>query len=42
MSVTQTVDIPLSRRLIINVPPEVPTGKVILTFTPASDDAFAQ
>jgi hypothetical protein len=34
MSITQTVEIPASRRLIIDVPPEVPTGQVILTFTP--------
>ena len=31
MTVTQTVDIPADRR--ITVPTEVPTGKVILTFT---------
>jgi hypothetical protein len=36
MSVTQTVEIPVSHRLIIDVPPEVPAGSVILTFTPAS------
>jgi len=35
MSVTQTVDIPNSRRLTINVPGDVPTGRTILTFTPA-------
>ena len=35
MSVTQTVEVPESRRLVINVPPEVPAGPVILTFTPA-------
>jgi len=35
MSVTQTVDIPDSRRLTIDVPSEVPTGRTILTFTPA-------
>jgi len=34
MSVTQTVEIPANRRLIIDVPREVPTGPVILTFTP--------
>ena len=32
MTITQTVDIPASRR--ITVPPEVPTGKAVLTFTP--------
>ena len=33
MTITQTVDIPASRR--ITVPREVPTGPVIITFTPA-------
>ena len=37
MSVTQTVDIPASHRLIIDVPREVPAGRVVLTFTPAVD-----
>ena len=36
MTITQTVDIPDSHRLVIDVPPEVPAGKVILSFTPAS------
>ena len=36
MTVTQTVKIPASRRLTIDVPREVPTGAVILAFTPAS------
>ena len=31
MTVTQTIDIPADRR--ITVPKEVPTGKVILSFT---------
>ena len=35
MSVTQTVEIPASHRLTIDVPREVPAGQVILTFTPA-------
>ena len=35
MTITQTVDIPASHRLTIDVPPEVPTGPVILSFTPA-------
>jgi hypothetical protein len=34
MSITQTVDIPASHRLTIDVPREVPEGPVILTFTP--------
>jgi hypothetical protein len=36
MSVTQTIEIPASHRLTIDVPREVPTGPVVLTFTPAS------
>ena len=34
MTITQTVTVPESRRLIIDVPPEVPTGTVVLAFTP--------
>jgi len=34
MSITQTVEIPVNHKLTIDVPPEVPTGPVILTFTP--------
>ena len=34
MSITQTVEIPVNHRLTIDVPPEVPAGPVILTFTP--------
>jgi hypothetical protein len=34
MVITQTVEIPSSRHLIIDVPHEVPVGPVILTFTP--------
>jgi hypothetical protein len=37
MTVTQTVEIPDSHRLTIDVPREVPAGKVILAFTPAED-----
>ena len=33
MVITQTVEIPSDRRLIIDVPSEIPTGQVILTFT---------
>ena len=35
MIITQTVEIPADRRLTIEVPKEVPEGRVILTFTPA-------
>jgi len=41
MIVTQTVEISDTRRLIIDVPSAVPTGRVILTFTPA-DTAKAE
>ena len=34
MNIEQTVEIPPSRRLYVDVPPEIPTGKAILTFTP--------
>jgi hypothetical protein len=37
MSVTQTVEVPASHRLTIDVPREVPAGPVILTFTPKTD-----
>ena len=36
MRIEQTVEIPSSRRLFVDVPREVPVGKAILTFTPAS------
>ncbi|MHC6201884.1 hypothetical protein ACYULU_01665 [Breznakiellaceae bacterium SP9] len=34
MTIEQTVDIPASRRLTIDVPSDIPVGPVILTFTP--------
>jgi len=43
MSITQTVEVPASHRLTVDVPPEIPAGRVILTFTPAidsTDDSF--
>jgi len=42
MSITQTVEIPANRRLTIDVPREVPTGSVILTFTPREVPAKEQ
>jgi hypothetical protein len=35
MVLTQTVNIPASHRLTIDVPREVPEGPAVLTFTPA-------
>jgi len=37
MTITQTVDIPASRRLTIDVPPEVPAGRTILVFKPVAE-----
>ena len=37
MTITQTVDIPADRRITLEVPPQIPVGSVILTFTPAAD-----
>jgi len=39
MAITKTVNIPPSRRLVIDVPSEVPEGPVILTFTSATAQA---
>jgi hypothetical protein len=36
MSVTQTVEIPVSHRLTIDVPPEVPAGRAEIIFFPVS------
>jgi hypothetical protein len=38
MSITQTVEVPASRQLTIDVPREIPPGPVILTFTPKTAD----
>ncbi|MHC6202977.1 hypothetical protein ACYULU_07265 [Breznakiellaceae bacterium SP9] len=43
MTIEQTVEIPPSHRLTIDVPPEIPTGRVRLTFSPetkASGNGF--
>ena len=39
MTFEQTIEIPESRRITIDVPPQVPLGTVILTFTPANETA---
>jgi len=41
MAITQTVEVPADRRITLEVPREVPTGQVILTFTPAQPSAKA-
>jgi hypothetical protein len=42
MRIEQTIEIPADRRIVIDVPPEIPMGRVILTFTPAADRAPEQ
>ena len=42
MTITQTVEIPVSHRLTIDVPREIPTGSVILTFTPAKAERIKE
>ena len=37
MTITQTVDIPADRRLVIDVPREIPAGRAIIAFTPADE-----
>ena len=39
MTITQTIDVPADRRITLEVPPQIPAGPVILTFTPAADSA---
>jgi hypothetical protein len=41
MTITQTVEIPASRRLTIDLPCEIPVGRVILAFTPAAEPKAA-
>jgi len=36
MTITQTIEIPADRRITLEIPREIQTGPVILTFTPAS------
>jgi len=39
MSVMQTVEVPANHRLIVDIPREIPTGPVVLTFTPTTADS---
>ena len=34
MTIEQTIEVPINHRLIIDVPPEIPAGPVVLTFRP--------
>ena len=38
MTITQTVEIPADRRLVIDVPQEIPQGKVVLILKPLTDE----
>jgi hypothetical protein len=42
MTITQTVDIPADRRIILEVPREVPPGKTVLAFFPAHNPDTAR
>jgi hypothetical protein len=42
MIIEQTIEVPANRRLTLDVPPEIPVGKVILTFTPALEGSSAE
>jgi len=35
MTITQTIEVPSNRHITLKVPQEIPTGAVILSFTPA-------
>ena len=37
MTITQTVDIPVDRRITLEVPSEIPAGRTIIAFTPAHE-----
>ena len=39
MTITQTIDIPTDRRLVIDVPHEIPAGKTIIAFTPVDESS---
>ena len=36
MTVEQTIEIPASRRITLDVPPQIPAGRTIISFTLAS------
>ena len=37
MTITQTIEIPADRRLVIEVPREVPAGPAVVTFVPVAE-----
>ena len=42
MTIEQTVEIPPNRRLFINVPAEIPTGRAVLTLTAVSANDYPE
>ena len=42
MTITQTVEIPASHRLTIDVPREIPVGPTVLAFTPAKTEQIKE
>jgi hypothetical protein len=42
MTIEQIVEIPADRRLVLDVPPEIPVGRIVLTFSPAADTTKQQ
>ena len=38
MTITQTIEVPANRRITLDVPPQIPEGQVILTFTPKTEE----
>ncbi|MDR0495531.1 MAG: hypothetical protein LBG95_07880 [Treponema sp.] len=39
MTIEQTIEVPASHRITLDIPPQIPAGKVILAFTPAAGTA---
>ena len=40
MFVSQVVDVPASRKLTIDVPPDVPVGRVVVMFEPEEESMY--
>ena len=39
MTIEQTIEVPASRRITLDVPPQIPVGRTIIAFTPAPEIA---
>jgi hypothetical protein len=42
MTIAQTVEVPVDHRLTLEIPPEIPVGRALLTFTPAPEPETAK